>query len=191
MSASKRSPVTPDTSDSAPSLEKPSSSSASPAAVAASFSAADVPPPAPASFAFAKGVASTNSPLSAPALEHRLSSSIPIVIREGKACGLMIRSGRIPDDSAKGMSASGHGRESTPFWPWRDENLSPTTGLRLMRTVTEARWRPATPPPEPPEAEAEEEEATPQAVTRSTTATSSPFILAALALPVVESTLQT
>ena len=189
MSASKRSPVTPDTSDSAPSLEKPSSSSASPAAVAASL-AADLFP-SPPSFVLAKGVASTNSPFSAPALEHRLSSSIPIVILEGKACGLMMRSGLIPEDSANGMSASGHGRESTPFWPWREENLSPTTGLRLMRRVTEARW---SPPPEAPEEEAAEEapepDTTPQAVTRSTTATSSPFILAALALPVVESTLQ-
>jgi hypothetical protein len=121
-------------------------------------------------------------------LEQRLSSSIPIVIREGKACGLMIRSGRIPLDSAKGMSASGHGRESTPFWPWREENLSPTTGLRLMRMVTEARWRPAAPEAEAAAAAEEGPEETPQAVTRSTTATSSPFILAALALPVVEST---
>ena len=111
-----------------------------------------------------------------------------MVIREGKACGLMIKSGRIPVASAKGMSASGQGRERTPFWPWREENLSPTTGLRLIRKVTEARWRPF----EEAEAEEEEElELTPQAVTRSTTATSSPFILAVFARPVVESTLLT
>jgi hypothetical protein len=30
-----------------------------------------------------------------------------------------------------GMSSWGHRRDSTPFCPWRVENLSPGTGLRL------------------------------------------------------------
>lgn len=48
--------------------------------------------PSPPSL-FWKGVASTNLPLSAPALEVMLSTSMPMVMRDGKACGLMIRSG--------------------------------------------------------------------------------------------------
>ena len=42
---------------------------------------------------FWKGVASLNVPFRAPALLTRLSISIPIVIREGNAWGLIIRSG--------------------------------------------------------------------------------------------------
>ena len=43
---------------------------------------------------------------------------------------------RVDDDvgvescSEKGMSTMGHFWEQTPFWPWREENLSPMTGLR-------------------------------------------------------------
>lgn len=40
-----------------------------------------------------KGVASMKVPPRAPALLFRLSSSMPMVIRDGNACGLMIRSG--------------------------------------------------------------------------------------------------
>ena len=77
-----------------------------------------------------------------------------MVMRDGKPCGLNKMSGVMPD-SVKGMSSAGHSRESTPrghvsdpsrtrpghvlrgrksstpFWPWRDENLSPGMGLRL------------------------------------------------------------
>ena len=50
------------------------------------------------------------------------------------ACGLINISGVIPD-SVNGMSHSGHKTESTPFWPWREENLSPITGFRGKRNV--------------------------------------------------------
>lgn len=43
-----------------------------------------------------KGVASTQLPVRAPAFEAMDSMSMPIVIREGKAWGLMMRSGRMP-----------------------------------------------------------------------------------------------
>lgn len=37
--------------------------------------------------------------------------------------------------SEKGMSTAGHFCEQTPFWPCREENLSPITGDRVMRSV--------------------------------------------------------
>lgn len=55
-----------------------------------------------------KGVASTHVPVSAPALAPMDSISIPMVMREGKAWGLMMRSGRMPVEDAYGMSTSGH-----------------------------------------------------------------------------------
>jgi hypothetical protein len=39
---------------------------------------------------------------------------MPIVMRDGKACGLMMTSGIMPD-SLKGMSIAGHFCEQTPF----------------------------------------------------------------------------
>ena len=63
---------------------------------------------------------------------------VPIVIREGKACGLMMTSGVIPS-SVKGMSVCGQSCANVPFCPCRDENLSPITGLRLYRSFSETR----------------------------------------------------
>lgn len=57
-----------------------------------------------------------------------LSISIPIVILLGKALGLIITSGVMPD-SVNGISILGQSIESTPFWPCLEENLSPITGL--------------------------------------------------------------
>ena len=65
----------------------------------------------------------------APALPASDSTNMPIVIREGKAWGLMMTSGWIPD-SENGISFEGHFCDITPFWPWREENLSPIIGLR-------------------------------------------------------------
>ena len=31
--------------------------------------------------------------------------------------------------------------DNTPFWPWRDENLSPTTGLRFIRSLIATLFR--------------------------------------------------
>ena len=54
-----------------------------------------------------KGVASWKFPCKAPAFPAMLSISMPMVMRDGKACGLMMRSGRIPVRSQYGMSTSG------------------------------------------------------------------------------------
>lgn len=43
------------------------------------------------------------------------SKSIAIVIREGNAWGLMMRSGLIPVLAENGISISGHNCEQTPF----------------------------------------------------------------------------
>ena len=56
--------------------------------------------------------------------------SMPMVIREGNACGLMMMSGVIPL-SVNGMFSCGYSVDMTPFCPARDANLSPMTGLRL------------------------------------------------------------
>ena len=66
------------------------------------------------------------------------SMQLPLTIREGKACGLIITSGDIPL-SVKGISSVGHNIDITPFCPCREENLSPITGFRGNRSVTLAR----------------------------------------------------
>jgi hypothetical protein len=43
------------------------------------------------------------------------SKSIAIVILDGNAWGLIIRSGRIPETPENGISISGHNWEQTPF----------------------------------------------------------------------------
>lgn len=57
------------------------------------------------------------------------SKSMPMVILEGNAWGLIIRSGRIPVTAEKGISISGHSWEQTPFCPCLLLNLSPITGF--------------------------------------------------------------
>ena len=61
------------------------------------------------------------------------SINIAIVILEGKACGLIIKSGRIPVAPENGISTSGHSWEQTPFCPCLLLNLSPITGFRGCR----------------------------------------------------------
>lgn len=60
------------------------------------------------------GVASCARPCIAPAFPAMLSTNMPIVIRLGKACGLIITSGCIPL-SLNGISMAGHFCEQTPF----------------------------------------------------------------------------
>ena len=43
--------------------------------------------------------------------------------------------------SEKGRSSCGTIRPMTPFCPWRDENLSPSSGRRVERTRILIRWR--------------------------------------------------
>ena len=94
------------------------------------------------------GVASCARPCMAPDLPAMLSTSIPIVIRLGNACGLMITSGWIPL-SLNGMSTAGHFCEHTPFWPCREENLSPMTGERVIRSVMWIFWSSESPASDP------------------------------------------
>lgn len=61
------------------------------------------------------------------------SKSIAIVILEGNAWGLMMRSGRMPVFPENGISTSGHNWEHTPFCPCLLLNLSPITGFRGCR----------------------------------------------------------
>lgn len=83
---------------------------------------------------YVKGVASWARPCMAPAFPAMLSTNMPMVMRLGKACGLMMTSGCIPL-SLNGMSIAGHFWEQTPFCPCRDENLSPITGERGILSV--------------------------------------------------------
>ena len=83
------------------------------------------------------GLASMKRPSSAPAFDAILSRSIPIVMREGNAWGLMSISGRDPDFSMYGRSSSGQRNDRTPFCPCLELNLSPMIGLRSHRTVTD------------------------------------------------------
>ena len=68
--------------------------------------------------------------LLAAALPAMLSISIPIVIRDGMACGLIIISGFKPS-SVYGISCSGMILPIVPFCPCLDENLSPITGAMI------------------------------------------------------------
>ena len=58
-----------------------------------------------------------------------------MVILLGKALGLMMTSGVMPD-SVKGMSILGQSIDKTPFWPCLEENLSPMTGRRSNLSFT-------------------------------------------------------
>ena len=82
-----------------------------------------------------KAVPYCKSPARTPAFPETSSIILPTVMREGKPCGFMMMSGVMPW-SVKGMSVCGAMRPTTPFWPWREENLSPTSGRRVWRVRT-------------------------------------------------------
>ena len=63
---------------------------------------------------FINAVQSPKPPYIAHALPIRVSTSCPIVIRLGRACGLIIISGRTPS-LVKGISSSGIIRPIVPF----------------------------------------------------------------------------
>ena len=63
----------------------------------------------------------------------RASTRWPIVMREGMAWGLMIKSGTIPS-AVQGMSSCVYVMPTVPFWPCRLANLSPTWGILIERT---------------------------------------------------------
>src|SRR5205807_4278472 len=62
-------------------------------------------------------------------LSPYVSTNWPIVILDGMAWGLIITSGTTPS-TVKGMSSWGTRSPMTPFCPWREANLSPSSGLR-------------------------------------------------------------
>ena len=51
------------------------------------------------------------------------------------ACGLIIKSGTIPD-SVNGISSSGTIKPTTPFCPCLEANLSPSSGILKSLTLT-------------------------------------------------------
>ena len=58
-----------------------------------------------------------------------------MVMRDGIACGLTMMSGVTPS-TVNGMSSWRYVMPTVPFWPWRDENLSPICGTRIERVRT-------------------------------------------------------
>ena len=93
---------------------------------------------------FVKAVQSPKAPYSRQTFPISVSTSCPIVIRLGKACGLTIISGFIPL-SVKGISASGITSPIVPFCPHRLQNLSPMLGILSLRTLTFASLNPSSP----------------------------------------------
>ena len=77
-------------------------------------------------------VQSPNPPYVTHAFPNKHSINCPIVIREGRACGLIIKSGRMPS-FVKGMSSSGIIKPSVPFCPALEAILSPMAGMRSSR----------------------------------------------------------
>ncbi len=82
-----------------------------------------------------KGVPSTGLPLAAATFPAMDSRNCPIVIRDGIAWGLTMMSGTTPS-GVKGISSCGTIIPMTPFCPWREANLSPSSGMRWSRTLT-------------------------------------------------------
>ena len=93
---------------------------------------------------FVNAVQSANPPCNAAAFAEIHSTNWPIVIRVGKACGLIMISGRKPS-RVYGISASGIIMPTVPFCPARDAILSPNEGIRVSRTRTFAMRSPSSP----------------------------------------------
>ena len=72
------------------------------------------------------------------------STNCPIVIRDGIACGLIIKSGRIPS-AVNGISSSGITKPIVPFCPEREAILSPMAGKRSSRMRIFAILNPSSP----------------------------------------------
>src|SRR5947208_1667099 len=87
------------------------------------------------------GVPSMNRPSRDPTFPPICSRTWATVIRDGIACGLMIRSGMIPW-AVKGISSCGAMSPMTPFCPCLEANLSPSSGTRRSRTLTLASFEP-------------------------------------------------
>ena len=84
---------------------------------------------------FTNAVQSPVAPYIADALPVIVSTNCPMVIREGIAWGLIIKSGRIPS-AVNGISRSGITKPIVPFCPALDAILSPIFGIRSSRTRT-------------------------------------------------------
>ncbi len=86
------------------------------------------------SFSPEKALPSTARPSILPTLPPIISNTCATVIRDGIACGLMIRSGVIPC-SVNGIPSAGTKCPMTPFCPCRLANLSPISGTLWSRTL--------------------------------------------------------
>ena len=73
-------------------------------------------------------------PRNAAALPVIDSINIPTVILDGNACGLIRTSGEIPS-AVYGKSSHFAKIPRIPFWPCRDANLSPISGVRISLTL--------------------------------------------------------
>ena len=91
-----------------------------------------------------KAVQSPNPPYIKQAFPIKASTSWPIVIRDGIACGLMIISGRMPS-LLNGISDSGTSKPTVPFCPHLLQNLSPMLGIRSCLHLTLAILNPCSP----------------------------------------------
>ena len=84
---------------------------------------------------FSKAVPSMISPIWDASFPPSVSTNWPIVILDGMAWGLIMTSGTTPS-TVKGMSSCGTRSPITPFCPWREANLSPSSGTRRSLTFT-------------------------------------------------------
>ena len=82
---------------------------------------------------FINAVPSPIVPESAAVFPINCSKFWAIVMRLGIAWGFIIISGTIPD-SVRGISCPRNSAPIVPFWPWRLENLSPSSGIRSCTT---------------------------------------------------------
>ncbi|AMM72788.1 ORF039L [giant sea perch iridovirus - K1] len=55
-------------------------------------------------------------------------------MRDGNACGLMTRSGTTPS-AVNGISHWSYIMPHVPFWAVNDANLSPISGMRILRSL--------------------------------------------------------
>ena len=91
-----------------------------------------------------QAVQSPKAPYNEQAFPTRDSIKCPIVILDGKACGLTIISGLTPL-AEKGISDSGKIIPIVPFCPARLQNLSPIDGSLSCLTLTFANLNPSSP----------------------------------------------
>ena len=93
------------------------------------------------SFSPEKAVPSMMRPSMDPTFPAIISSTCPMVIREGIPWGLTTRSGVTPS-AVKGMSHWSTSLPTTPFCPNLEQNLSPSSGILSSLTLTRTSLEP-------------------------------------------------